>query len=139
MLVDDLRSVAPNKLDRVAVERPDMTLEPDAVRQKDGDFNSVIAKVLQEHVLKGRGALDRHVLCSRKHLQRMLPQLTQTICVATMDTFEGDSTATALIFADSLTADPHVPDGQFVPVILPSSWYGSIPPVQRKSKTALSR
>jgi hypothetical protein len=51
MLVDDLRSVAPNKLDRVAVERPDMTLEPDAVRQKDGDFNSVIAKVLREHVL----------------------------------------------------------------------------------------
>jgi hypothetical protein len=53
MLVDDLRSIAPNKLDRVAVERPDVTLEPDAVRQKDGDFNSVIAKVLQEHVLKG--------------------------------------------------------------------------------------
>jgi hypothetical protein len=54
-----------------------------------------------------------------------------------MDTSEGDSTATALIFADSLTADPHLPDGQFVPVILTSSWYGSIPLVQRKSKTVV--
>jgi hypothetical protein len=53
MLVDDLRSIAPNKLDRVAVGRPDVTLEPDAVRQKDGDFNSVITNMLQEHVLKG--------------------------------------------------------------------------------------
>jgi hypothetical protein len=52
MLVDDLRTTASRKLDGEVIERSDLTLEPDPVRQKDGDFNSVVAKMLQESVLK---------------------------------------------------------------------------------------
>ena len=46
MLVDDLRAVASDKLNREVVKRLDLALEPNSVRQKDGDFNSVVAKVL---------------------------------------------------------------------------------------------
>jgi len=48
MLEDDLRTTASCKLDRVAVERSDLALEPDSIGQEDGDFNTVITKMLQE-------------------------------------------------------------------------------------------
>ena len=53
MLVDNLCTVAPNKLDGEVVKRSDLALEPDPIRQKDGDFTSVVAEVLQEQVLEG--------------------------------------------------------------------------------------
>jgi hypothetical protein len=53
MLVDDLRPSASDKLDCEVVERSNLSLESDPVRQKDRDFNSVIADVLQECVLQG--------------------------------------------------------------------------------------
>jgi DNA-binding FadR family transcriptional regulator len=62
MFEDDLRTTASRKLDRVVVERSDLTLEPDSIGQEDGDFHSVIAKMLQEQVLKGRSALCGHYL-----------------------------------------------------------------------------
>ena len=52
MLVDDLHTCAPDKLECEIVERSDLTLKPDPDRQKDRYFNSVIAKVLQEYVLE---------------------------------------------------------------------------------------
>lgn len=52
MLIDDLRTCALDKLGCEFVERSDLTLESDPVRQKDGHLNSVIANVLQECVLK---------------------------------------------------------------------------------------
>lgn len=52
MLVDDLRSIAPSKLDCEVVERSDLALKPNPVHQKDGDFQSVVAQILQERVLK---------------------------------------------------------------------------------------
>jgi hypothetical protein len=53
MLEDDLRTTASRKLDGEVIERSDLTLEPDPVRQKDGDLNSVVAKMLEERILKG--------------------------------------------------------------------------------------
>ena len=52
MLVDNLRPSTSQKLDCEVVERSDLSLEPDSVRQEDGDFHSVITKVLQEEVLE---------------------------------------------------------------------------------------
>jgi hypothetical protein len=52
MLVDDLRPRASDKLDSEIVERSDLSLESNSVRQKDSDFHSVIAEVLQEDVLE---------------------------------------------------------------------------------------
>lgn len=52
MLINDLGPTAPIKPDCEVVKRSDLTLEPDPIRQKDGDFHSVIAKVLQEEVLE---------------------------------------------------------------------------------------
>jgi hypothetical protein len=57
MLVDDLHTCAPDKLECKIVVRSDLTLKPDPIRQKDRYFNSVIAKVLQEYVLETWGAL----------------------------------------------------------------------------------
>jgi hypothetical protein len=48
MFEDDLRTTASRELDRVVFEQSDLALEPDSIRQNDGDFNSVIAKMLQE-------------------------------------------------------------------------------------------
>jgi hypothetical protein len=53
MLIDDLGPSAPDKLDGEGVKRSDLALEPDPIRQKDGDLNSVVAKMFQEHLLKG--------------------------------------------------------------------------------------
>jgi hypothetical protein len=53
MLVDDLGPSASDKLDCEVVERSNLSLESDPVRQKDRDFKSVIADVLQECVLQG--------------------------------------------------------------------------------------
>jgi hypothetical protein len=53
MLVDDLCAIASDKLDCEIVERSDLALEPDPIRQKDGDLNSLIANVIQERVLEG--------------------------------------------------------------------------------------
>jgi hypothetical protein len=53
MLVDDLCPSASDKLDCEVVERSNLSLESDPVRQKDRDFKSVIADVLQECVLQG--------------------------------------------------------------------------------------
>jgi hypothetical protein len=52
-LVDDLCSIASDKLDCEIVERSDLALEPDPIRQKHGDLNSLIANLLQERVLEG--------------------------------------------------------------------------------------
>ncbi len=46
MLVGDLRPIAPDKPDGEVAERFNLALKLDPVRQKDGDFNSVIANVL---------------------------------------------------------------------------------------------
>jgi hypothetical protein len=52
MLVDDLRTTAPDQLNCEVVERSDLTLEPDPVGQKDCHLNSVVAKMRQEQVLE---------------------------------------------------------------------------------------
>ena len=57
MLVHDLRPISSHKLDCEVVERSNLTLEPNSVRQKDSDFHSVIAEVLQEKVLETCSAL----------------------------------------------------------------------------------
>jgi len=57
MLVDDLRTGTPDQLHCEIVKRYDLALEPNPIRQKDSYFISVIAKMLEEGVLKAWGAL----------------------------------------------------------------------------------
>ena len=52
MFVDDLRSAAPFKLHGEVVESFDLALKPNPVHEKHQHLNLVIAKVLQEDVLK---------------------------------------------------------------------------------------
>jgi hypothetical protein len=52
MLVDNLCPSAPDKLHCETVERFDLAQKSDSARQKYSYVNSVIAKVLQEDVLK---------------------------------------------------------------------------------------
>jgi hypothetical protein len=78
MLIDDLCAIAPDKLDGEVVKRSDLSLEPDSVRQKDGDFHSVITKVLQEEVLETWGALCRQLpVPSASALNRMPLHVSQ--------------------------------------------------------------
>ena len=63
MLVDDLGPSAPDKLDGEVVKRSDLALEPDPIRQKDGDFTSVVAEVLQNRSWRVEG-LCATISCS---------------------------------------------------------------------------
>jgi hypothetical protein len=53
MLVDKLRAIAPDKLNRKAVEPFDLAQKLDPVHKKHRHLNVAVAEVLEECVLKG--------------------------------------------------------------------------------------
>ena len=60
MLVDDLGDITPCKLDRVAVQACDPTLQPNPGYKEYRYFNPVVAKVFEERILDRLGTLCSH-------------------------------------------------------------------------------
>jgi len=61
MLIDDLGTIASHKQDHEVVEAFDPALKSDPIPEKYGHIDVVVAKMLQEGVLKRWGALGSHV------------------------------------------------------------------------------
>jgi len=61
MFIDDLRTITSHKQHGEIVEAFDSALKPDPIPEKYGHIDIVVAKMLQEGVLKRWGALGSHV------------------------------------------------------------------------------